>query len=226
MTLPNHLRTLLPNALDVLRYYHTAGVMTASIDDICQGVGLTERGFGKAIRSLVTRGYVVMDGNQIYRLTENGGEAAAEVASYDADSDDTDMVSEAESASVERRLVLVLPEKLVAGQPTNITVGFEAQPEQSSESDIVTRLTVVNGEPATPEEGSLILDSSAATQSFVVTAGRYTQARIKLEIYQLGPNPDDIAVAGGMYADIDVVAGGEGGGLVAYGADITINDMD
>ena len=60
--------------------------------------GLSERGFGKHIRRLVTAGYVVMDGNQIYRLTTKGGEVADELAEYDAnapaDDDDEDTSAE------------------------------------------------------------------------------------------------------------------------------------
>ena len=113
MTLPNQLRTLLPNALDVLRYYQRANVTTADIDEICQEVGLSERGFGKAIRSLVTKGYVIMDGDQVYRLTENGSAAAAELANQDAeDADDTEEDNTIDQFT--RRLTVVLPRQLQA----------------------------------------------------------------------------------------------------------------
>lgn len=224
MTLPSPLNTLLPNALDVLRYFQTSGQITATIDDICQDVGLSERGFGKAIRSLVTRGYVIMDGNQVYRLTEKGSEALETLADYDFDEAGDEEDADSEDQRLSRRLLLALPQPLKAGEAARVIVGFEPLPEQEASAEIVVRLSVVNGEPGTPEEISFELDSDPATHDFLVTPGLYSQVRIRLEIFQMGPNPDDIAVAGGMYVDVDVVADGSGGALTAYGTDIVIED--
>ena len=92
---------------------------------------------------------------------------------------------------------------------------------------MVTRLSVLNGEPETPQEATFDLNSDSARQDFLVTAGSYTQTRLKVEVYQLGPNPGDIAESGGLYVDVDVTTGEvDTQSLVAYGADIVINDLD
>ena len=224
MTLPSPLNTLLPNALDVLRYYQTSGDSTATIDDICQDVGLSERGFGKAIRSLVTRGYVIMDGNQIYRLTEKGGEALETLSAYDLEDTGHDSDGDSNDEILTRRLILALPQQFKAGETTRVMIGFKPLEEQESSAEIVIRLSAINGEPSTPEETSFDLGDEAQTHDFLVTAGNFSQVRVKVEIFQMGPNPGDIAVAGGMYVDVDVSTDGDSSSLVAYGTDIVIED--
>ena len=90
---------------------------------------------------------------------------------------------------------------------------------------MVARLSVLNGEPSTPQEAAFELDGAAAQQDFLVTPGNYSRARVKVEIYQLGPNPGDIAVAGGLYVDLDVTPQANAD-MAAYGADIAIEDHD
>lgn len=228
MELPYHLKTLPDDALDVIRFLGTLSDATASVDDICENVGLTDRGFGKTIRRLVTKGYVVMDGSQIYRLSEHGHEAVEELAAYDAaaPADTGDKQEEAEI--VPHRLILVMPRSVVADEPTRVFVGFNSQSEMSEAADVVTRLSVINGEPKTPQEQSFALSGEAAHHAFWVTPGRYTRTRIRVQVFQLGPNPDDISVSGGLYVDVDVAASADEGDheLVAYGADVAIERMD
>jgi hypothetical protein len=84
---------------------------------------------------------------------------------------------------------------------------------------------VLNGEPSRPKETSVQLNDDSAQQSFDVTAGHYTKARIKVQVFQLGPNPDDISVAGGLYVDANVVAEAKGADdrLTAYGVDVMVS---
>ena len=218
-----------PSAIEVLRYLSKLDMGMAGIDDICQEVGLSERGFGKAIRSLVTKGYVVMDGDQVYRLTDNGSAAAEELGDYvdeDADESFDDEMDDEDLEPITRRLVMVMPRFLTANQPAHVVVGFDPQDEPMSPLEIVVRLSVLNGEPSQPQEASFQLDSSADRQDFLVTPGPYTQARIMAQVYQLGPNPDDIAVAGGLYVDADVTTSGDPDDRVAFGADITLQPQD
>lgn len=228
MELPYHLKTLPDDALDVIRFLGTLDDATANVDDICENVGLSDRGFGKMIRRLVTKGYVVMDGSQIYRLTEQGHEAAEDLAMYDANATDDDDGGAEDTELIPRRLVLVLPRTLVADEPTRVFVGFDAQPAMSEAADIVVRLSVVHGEPKTPQEQSFELMNHAAHQAFWVTPGRFTQTRIRVQVFQLGPNPDDISISGGLYVDVDVAASADNGdtALVAYGADIAVERID
>jgi predicted transcriptional regulator len=229
MELPFHLKTLPPEALDVIRFFGTLDVPVADVDTIYSGVGLSERTFGKVIRRLVTKGYVQMDGAQTYRLTEQGQRAVEELEGYDesAPAEDSETSNKA-TRSVKRRLVVALPRTLVAGKPAKVHVGFNAAaPGQAltEPTDLVLRLSVVNGEPSRPKETSLQLDEQAAQQSFEITPGHYTKARIKVQVFQLGPNPDDIAVAGGLYVDANVAADAKDADerLAAYGADVMVS---
>lgn len=228
MDLPYHLKTLPPDALDVIRYFGAIDNATASVDDICDNVGLSERGFGKVIRRLVTKGYVVMDGNQIYRLTEQGKEAVDELVAYDKTAPARPQSSADRGERTQRRMVLVVPRTLVAEERAQVFLGFSAASDSEQTADLVTRLSVVHGEPAAPQEASFQLDSEAHHESFWVTPGRYTRTRIRVQVYQLGPNPDDISVSGGMYVDVAVTADADESDpqLVAYGADITVEHQE
>ncbi|MAS35067.1 MAG: hypothetical protein CL610_13740 [Anaerolineaceae bacterium] len=236
MDLPSHLRALPPAALEVLRYLNTVELHMAGIDDICDAAGLSERGFGKAIRSLVTKGYVVMDGNQVYRLTEQGSNVADELAEYGfGDDEDDDIDADAmaatdeqadEPATLKRHLVLVMPPRLTALQPTHVVVGFAPASEPTAPAEIVARLSVLNGEPSAPQEASFELDEAAATQDFLITPGAYTQTRVRVEVFQLGPNPDDVATAGGLYVDVDVSTDTDPVEPVAFGTDVTITPQE
>ena len=229
MELPFHLKTLPPEALDVIRFFGTLDVPVADVDTIYSGVGLSERSFGKVIRRLVTKGYVQMDGAQTYRLTDQGQRAVEELESYDETAPaDESAASKSATRSVKRRLVVALPRTLVAGKTAKVHVGFnEASAGQAlpEPTDMVLRLSVLNGEPSRPKETSLQLAEDSAHQSFEVTPGHYTKARIRVQVFQLGPNPDDIAVAGGLYVDANVVADSKGADdrLTAYGVDVMVS---
>ena len=228
MDLPYHLKTLPPDALDVIRYFGAIDHATASVDDICDNVGLTERGFGKVIRRLVTKGYVVMDGNQIYRLTEQGKDAVEELTAYDEASPAKPKADEDSAEHIQRHMVLVVPRRFVAEERIMVFLGFNADSVADQSAELVTRLSVVHGEPAAPQEASFQLDSQARHEAFWVTPGRYTRTRIRVQVYQLGPNPDDISVSGGMYVDVAVTADADESDLqlVAYGADITVERQE
>jgi predicted transcriptional regulator len=228
MDLPYHLKTLPPDALDVIRYFGTIDNATASVDDICDNVGLSERGFGKVIRRLVTKGYVVMDGNQIYRLTEQGHDAVEELTAYDKTAPARSQTSSDGGERTQRHMILVVPRRFVAEERAQVFLGFDADPSADQTVELVARLSVLHGEPAAPQEASFQLDSKAVYESFWITPGRFTRTRIRVQVYQLGPNPDDISVSGGMYVDVAVTANADEGGSqrVAYGADITVERQE
>lgn len=228
MELPYHLKTLPPDALDVLRYLGKLDSLMAYKDDICEAVDLTDRGFGKVIRRLVTKGYTVMDGSQIYRLTELGQQSAEELAAYDAENPDSEDAGEAAAEIVQRRAILVAPSLLVAGQPTRVYIGFYELPDFEESAEIVARLSLIHAQPEVPQEVAFELNAESAYQVMTIVPEYFTRVRLRLEIYQLGPNPGDIAIAGGMYIDADVVADADRGSapLLAYGTDVTINRLE
>lgn len=230
MELPFHLKALPPEALDVLRFFGAYENPIAHADDIMEGVGLSERIFGKIIRRLVTKGYVQMDGDMAYRLSNQGQDAVDELIEYDenapaAEDDSQKIVAE----QIKRRLVLVAPKTLMAGQIAQVHVGFNAATNGQgldAPADVVMRLSLINGEPTRPQEASFQLTNKAEHHTFTVTPGAFKCLRIRVHVFQLGPNPDDINVAGGMYVDVDVAPNPASVGAAAYGADVVLTKTD
>lgn len=230
MEMPFHLRTLPPEALSILRYYAEANVTVAYADEIINGAHLSDRGFGKAIRRLVTRGYLMMDGDQRYRLTDNGGRSVEELEAYLESAPDEDFgKSRSQDRTVRRRLIMALPRTLIAGQPINAMVGFnDAEDEDVTLNPINLhiRLSVINGEPKTPREMPFLLHNYATRQMFEVTADNFTRCRVRVQVYQVDPDSDDEAsFAGGMYVDLDVhaTAATADTTLAAYGTDVAFS---
>jgi DNA-binding MarR family transcriptional regulator len=227
--LPFHLKTIepLPGALDILRYFGGLDTTTASADDICDDLDLSDRRFSKAIRRLVTKGYVQMDGEMGYRLTDQGRGAVEELATYDAEGgDDAADGGRDEVEGVERYMTLAVPQPLIANRPTSIVVGiYEAEDGQTLEetADMVVRLSVLNGEPQNPEDEVFQLTDAAAHRTFTVTPGAFTKMRIKVQVFQLGDNPGDIDLVGGMYVDEDVAASvGDPPQIFGYGTTLSL----
>ncbi len=228
MDLPFHLRALPPEALDVLRFFGGLEESVAHATHIMNEVGLSERAFGKVVRRLVTKGYLQMGGDQVYRLTDFGASSVQELAAYEEEAPPAAVASAVPMVAerqIFRRLVLVTPRELVAGSPAEVQIGFNrAAGDFPPLVEMVIRLSVVNGEPVRPQEKAYNLTGATAYETFEVTPGRFTQLRLRAQVYQLGPNPDDIAVAGGMYVDVPVAARAAAAGneLAAYGADVLI----
>lgn len=226
--LPFHLKTLEPlnGALDILRYLAQVDAPTADADEICDYLDLSDRSFSKAIRRLVTKGYVQMDGHQSYRLTEQGDSGATELAQYDAETGGglgKPAVSNVRPVETEeRRLVVAVPDKLAVGQSNEVLLGFhDASTPSGNSAEIVARVSVINGQPDSPEDLIFSLSDDAMHQTLEVTPEPYTHVRLRVEVFQLGANPGDIFEAGGMYVDVPVSANGSDN-LSAYGTDIRI----
>lgn len=229
MELSFHLRTLQPlkGALDILRYFGTLDTDTADADQICTALDLSDRSFSKAIRRLVTKGYVTMDGDMIYRLTDQGHDSVEELAEYDEATGATGLAASSEPTTparqtISRRLVMALPSPLVAEEDASVVIGFHGG-QMSGSAEMVVRVSVINGEPEYPEDAIFNLDGAPVQEALSITPGRYDTVRVRLQVFQLGDNPDEIDAAGGMYVDVPVVAADSGGhDLVAYGTDVTV----
>lgn len=233
MELPYHLQTLAPlsGALDILRYLGDLDAPSADADEICDALSLTDRTFGKAIRRLVTKGYVQMDGELIYRLSNQGREAVEILREYDEDNPQTETRGRGEASTVTRRLIVAVPTTLVAGSPNTIAIGLDGATDEEtgvlySPADMVVRVSVVNGEPTKPQEAILKLSNYPVKHAFSVTPGAYQQMRVRVQVFQLGPNPDDINVSGGLYVDAGVSRNETTAAPVAYGSDIQIQVID
>lgn len=229
--LPYHLKALPPEALDVLRYYGKSNEQVAQAVAITDGVGLSERTFGKAIRRLVTKGYVRMDGDQAYRLTDDGQEAVEELVTYDSQASDTPLNDRSPiRRKVNRHMLLVAPRQLRAGIPAEVYLAFSpaaAGQQLHFPADVVIRVSLLNAQPSRTQEVGFQLENDLAYSTFQVIPSSYRQIRIRAQAYQLGPNPDDIEVVGGMYVNVDVTSDPSAhSDLVAFGSDVSLTESD
>lgn len=232
MDMPYHLKTLPPEALDILRYYGTITSNVAHADLICEGTGLSDRGFGKAIRRLVTKGYVVMDGGLQYRLTEAGNRAVEELGESEVDSPgdssrrvDTYARTEARVLTVTRRLIAALPQPLVAGETVALELGvLEADDDNIIPDDLMllVRVGVLNGDPWPATDLPVMLTNRITRSAVDVTPGLYSQVRVRVQVYQMDDDTGDAQLVGGMYLDVDVLSNGAPGPLTAFGSDLTL----
>lgn len=211
MDMPLNLQSLPPEALDVLRFFGATGQTSAHADEITDRADLSDRAFGKAIRRLVTKGYLIMDGDQIYRMSDSGKRAVADLLEYDlVTPPEARARAGAESAGSHpalRRLVLVAPRRLKAGAAAAVQVGFEGAEADDlwpGAAPVVVRLSVLHGEAVAPAEVTLQVGNGPVQQQFRVTAGAYTRARLRVQLYQSDESGYEIEPCGGLYADIPV----------------------
>jgi predicted transcriptional regulator len=231
MDMPIHLKTLPPEALDILRFYGGHADNIARADEIMDGSGLNERRFGVALRRLVTKGYLVMDGYQTYRLSESGRRAANDLREYEIAVPPGSQT--ASSRLITRRMIIVTPRMLLTGQPTNVFVGFDAPDDEdviAQPLNLLVRMQVLNGgaDLSPNKDSSLLLDNKPVRQVFEVSAGAFTKTRLRCYVYQTGDEDDVPEIVGGMYVDLNVVAQPEYAdrALTAYGVDLQFTIVD
>ncbi|MBE2184407.1 MAG: hypothetical protein IAE89_13340 [Anaerolineae bacterium] len=226
MELPVSIRALPPEAVEILRYFGANGAASVHADDITAGADLSDRGFGKAIRRLVTRNLMSMDGDQVYRLTDNGRLAVAELLEYDLmtppNEREESAPREIEARFVKRRVVLAAPSPMAATVPAAVIVGFEA----ADDDDIVmlplhvtVQLISLHADPEAEQAADLSIENRPVQQHFEVTPGGYTSVRLAVRVMQ---NENEGDAAGGLYVDLPVAE--TAGGYTAYGADLMLKD--
>jgi hypothetical protein len=229
MELPFHLQTLepLPGALDIIRFLGARGEPDADVDAICQALDMSDRRFNKAIRRLVTKGYVQMVGDMTYTLTRDGRAAATTLAQYDGTFEPSTPAAPVEaSGETTARLVVAVPKMLTAQRPNKVIVGIDGDGISTS-GELVVRLSVLNGDPFQPVDAIFTLEGEPIQYVYEVTPDAFDQVRIRVQVYQLGPNPDDISVSGGLYVDAGVSGSTAGGApMIAYGSDIKVLLME
>ncbi|HYO87629.1 MAG TPA: hypothetical protein VER79_03220 [Candidatus Limnocylindrales bacterium] len=230
MEIPLNLQSLPPEGLDVLRFFGATGQTSAHADEITERADLSDRAFGKAIRRLVTKGYLIMDGDQVYRLSDSGRRAVADMLEYDLVTPPEERDSAASSASARsalRRLVLAAPLALKSGEPASVIVGFEGAEDDellAGPAPLVVRFSVVHGEAGSPAETTMQVENRPVQQQFQVTAGPYTRVRLRVQLFQSDESGYEIEPCGGLYADVPVSTTADST-LVAYGAPVTIRDV-
>ncbi|MEL6149030.1 MAG: winged helix-turn-helix domain-containing protein [Chloroflexota bacterium] len=226
--LPFELQKLPPSALDVLRYFIVNGNNPADDVDIMDGAGLSERSFSKAIKRLVTKKFAEMDSQRMYTLTEKGHDLMQELAKYDEETGGGGAAkpaapapSSVSVAPVQRRMVVVVPEPLMAGSESQVFVGINDGLNGGS-ADVMVRVSCLNGEPA-QQDTAISVNSGSTHTAFHVTPGEFTQMRLRVEAYQMDAFSGDLTNAGGMYVDVDITKDeNESVQRSAYGTDVTV----
>jgi predicted transcriptional regulator len=224
MEMPANLRALPPEALDILRYYGTRKKNAALADDIVDGAGMSQRGFGKAIRRLVTNGYLTGDGSSVYRLTDLGQRAVQDVLAL-SDQPERSRAPRPTIRAVHRRLVIGVPRQLARGQATLVYVGFNEASDDDLLKDaanLMLRVNLINGEPSGAREMTLLLSHRSIHQVVEVTALDGDAARIRVEVRQLSDFTGEYEDCGGLYVDLPIVETSGESGLLAYGTNIQI----
>jgi|GEM_PF-283804 len=230
MELPFSLRTLPPEAIDILRFFGSNGAASAHADEITQGAGLTDRGFGKAIRRLVTKGMIVMDGDQIYRLSDAGRRSVAELLEYDLNTPEAERpvhaAVEAEPRFVRRHVIVALPAALTASQNVPVVVGIDAADDDELVMlplHVQVGVSMVHGEPATPEWAELAVENRPVQHALTVKAGSFSMARLRVQVCQSDVQGEiDESACGGLYVDVPVEA--HTGEIRAFGTDVLLKD--
>lgn len=217
------LRTLEPlkGAWDILRLFGSSNHSILSSDEIIDSVNLSERSFSKAMRRLVTKGYIQHDGDLMYRLTDNGRNLMNELLTYDEEMRHIPQTAPKARIDVLRRLVCAVPHTFPVGDEQTVFIGFHAGNLPNDSSEVVVRVTAINATPATPQDVIFTLDSGVTYEQVVIKADEFTQVRLRLEAYQLG-EMGDISPAGGMIVDVPVTTESIEPQLVAYGTDISL----
>lgn len=226
MELPFHLKTLepLPGALDILRYVGGLGGEAADADQICEALDMTDRRFSKAIRRLVTKDYLSMEGGMVYRLTNLGERAVEELREYDEATGGIRQISAPRKVDIvgSRRLVVAVPRSIAANSDSYVVVGFHPGSLGGlASADIVVRVSATDGQPESPEDLLFALSESHAQEAIPV---KTTSAalRLRFEVYQLG-ELGDIQPIGGMRVDVPV--GKADSAFIAYGTDVQIASL-
>lgn len=219
--LPLHLKQLepLPSALDILRFLYELGDHAADLDDICDELDISERRFRKATRRLVTTDYITMRSDMVYELTQKGMDAGEELATYDAAAGDDS------GDKLQRRMIVVLPRVLVAGESAVLQYGFEPTAQGfESPVNLVVRFETTHADLSSDSDEQISVGSHAFVERLEITPHYYDRARLKVQVYQLSADGDDLTDCGGMYVDLFVEENArEHNPMIAYGVDLLFN---
>lgn len=238
--MPYHLRTLPLEALGLLRFFGASPDTTFTADDLMEITGLSERGFGKALRGLVTKQFVSMVSESTYKLTEKGKRAAKDLSEWDQHAPviEGTLPSQAthepaRTRFVSRHLVVAAPHILLSGQPTTVYIGFNDADDDNlllNTAELLICVTAIDGDGKIlfKRENIFRLGNRATRQTVEVIGGNFKTLRLRVQVAQ--PAADEFEIdtsdAPGIYTDIKVTDIAEDSDLrlVAYGADFMIRD--
>lgn len=202
--LPTELTQLPYNALDVVRYMGRAGIDRADSATLAEGAGMSDRGIGRAIRGLVTKGYLNMDNSNVYFLTEKGLQAVNQVVEYDSANPSASQPQMAQQA-VQQQLIAVSPSPIGARETSTLLFGMEGVAPVSDHSQLILRLSATSGS-LSPAEVTLELYPNQPiepAETYYNPSGSSKAVRIRVEAMQL-VNMMDVHSAGGLFFDVEL----------------------
>ena len=222
MALPFELTVLPPHALDILRHLGAADNYAAFDGEIIDALGLSDRGFGKAIRRLVTKEYVEMQYDGSYILTQTGVEASEAIVAHDEEAladtdldeetfDDEDLdVEEVEAIEpVTRSMLVVYPRVFKAGRPGYVFVRVDVPalegPSLIRPAELIVELHADDAVDPARHDLKVPVDGAGQAVRFSLTpraAGRF-EARV--EVYQISGL--DTLEAGQVELDLEAAEG-------------------
>jgi len=222
--MPFHLSTLNIEALDLLRYYGridtTASYSTQAIMD---GARMSERAVRKGVRRLINKKLLLMPEAEVYKLTDPGKRAVAELMEWDMSAPFREAST---TRQISRRLVVAAPRVLLTGVSAQVRVGFDDPDDEdvlSDPVDIALRLTVIDGEPdnTVVTEKPYRLTNRPGSLAFEVTGGTHTITRLRVQVFQPEVYEEE---SNGLYFDLPVTdnPGAADSALIAFRTTIQI----
>lgn len=206
MELPPELTRIPFESLDVLRYMGAANVEAAPSEALATGAGLSDRGIRKAIRGLITKGYLNMDASNIYFLTDKGYQAIQDIIAYDAANPARTNQAAQTDNSILLDLVAVLSNPLGAGANNRLIFGLNAAPEIEHPADLILRFSASGGR-ISPDQVTLALKPGQLPQptaTHFIPANPQSAVRIRVEVMQLSAVSDQVTDVGGMFFDVAI----------------------
>lgn len=201
--LPPELTRIPTTALDVLRFMGHSRLEAADKDTLAEGTGLSDIGVGKAIRGLVTKGYLNMD-NYVYFLSEKGRQAVKDVLAYDtAHGHGTAHMPQVQALHAD--LVVVVPESLEAQKASSIRIGLSNISGVQNSVQLILRFSSLGG-ALSRGDATLNLEPGQPPMPIrvdVTPDGTYNAVRVRVEGIQL-LDMDEVHPAGGIFFDIPV----------------------
>ncbi len=225
--MPIHLATLPPEALDILRFFgKTDTTAPYHADAIIEGGDMSERAFGKGLRRLINKKFMVMTDESIYKMTDLGRRGVAELIEWDMNAPERG--AQAEPRFVMRRVVVAAPRVLLSAQPILLYIGFDEAGDDDilpEDVDLLIRLTLIDGVAANTFviEKAFRLTNYAARQTFEIAGGMYDTLRVRVQISQPEWTDDE---APGMFVDLPVTVDAtlSDPALVAYTTAVLIRE--
>jgi hypothetical protein len=86
------------------------------------------------------------------------------------------------------------------------------------DTDIVFRLSALNAKLNIKGDQIVRVGGGAARHPIEITPEEFDQVRVRVEVFQLAADGEDIQSCGGLYVDVDVQNDAAGNNYVAYSA--------